>query len=102
MLAELNRKLSLKIPVSYLVEAPTARKFAELLMLTKDVPSRYLVSMQPEGSLPRFTLSIIFWETFSFIVRSLVNLRPPPGVRYPTTCRFDRSASDLQPKGTRL
>ena len=52
MLAEMNKKLSLKIPVSHLVEAPTARKFAEQLMLTKDVPSRYLVSMQPEGSLP--------------------------------------------------
>jgi amino acid adenylation domain-containing protein len=52
MLAEMNKKLSLKIPISHLVEAPTARKFAELLMQTKDVPARYLVSMQPEGSLP--------------------------------------------------
>jgi amino acid adenylation domain-containing protein len=52
MLAEMNKKLSLKIPVSHLVEAPTARRFAELLMQTKDVPARYLVSMQPEGSLP--------------------------------------------------
>jgi amino acid adenylation domain-containing protein len=52
MLAEMNKKLSLKIPVSHLVEAPTARKFAAHLMQTKDVPTRYLVSMQPEGSLP--------------------------------------------------
>jgi thioesterase domain-containing protein len=52
MLAEINKNLSLKIPVSHLVEAPTARKFAELLMQTKDVPARYLVSMQPKGSLP--------------------------------------------------
>jgi amino acid adenylation domain-containing protein len=52
ILAEMNKKLSLKIPVSHLVEAPTARKFAELLLQTKDVPARYLVSMQPEGSLP--------------------------------------------------
>jgi len=52
MLAEMNKKLSLKIPVSHLVEAPTARKFAEQLMQTKDFPGRYLVSMQPEGSLP--------------------------------------------------
>ena len=52
MLAEMNKKLSLKIPVSHLVEASTARKFAELLMQTKDVPARCLVSMQPEGSLP--------------------------------------------------
>jgi amino acid adenylation domain-containing protein len=52
MLAEMNKKLSLKIPVSHLVEAPTARKFAELLTQTRDVPARYLVSMQPEGSLP--------------------------------------------------
>ena len=36
MLTEMNKKLSLKIPISHLVEAPTARKFAELLMLTKD------------------------------------------------------------------
>ncbi len=52
MLAELNRKLGLKMPVSYLVEAPTARKFAELLMQSKEGSARYLVSMQPEGSLP--------------------------------------------------
>ncbi len=52
ILTELNKKLGLKIPVSYLVEAPTARKFAELLMRTKDDPARYLISMQPEGSLP--------------------------------------------------
>jgi thioesterase domain-containing protein len=52
ILAELNKKLSLKIPVSYLVEAPTARKFAELLMRTKNDPTRYLISMQPQGSLP--------------------------------------------------
>jgi amino acid adenylation domain-containing protein len=52
MLAEMNKKLSLKIPVSHLVEAPTVRKFAELVMQTKDAPARYLVSMQPEGSLP--------------------------------------------------
>ncbi|MDX6457255.1 MAG: hypothetical protein QOE55_952 [Acidobacteriaceae bacterium] len=52
VLAELNKKLGLKIAVSYLVEAPTARKFAELLMRTKEGPARYLVSMQPEGSLP--------------------------------------------------
>jgi amino acid adenylation domain-containing protein len=52
MLAELNKKLGLKIPVSHLVEAPTARKFGELLMRTKEVRARYLVSMQPEGSLP--------------------------------------------------
>jgi amino acid adenylation domain-containing protein len=51
ILAELNKKLSLKIPVSYLVEAPTARKFAELLMRTKHDPARYLISMQPQGSL---------------------------------------------------
>jgi len=52
MLTEMNKKLSARIPVSHLVEAPTARKFAELLMPTKAVPGRYLVSMQPEGSLP--------------------------------------------------
>jgi thioesterase domain-containing protein len=52
MLAEINKKLSMKIPVSHLVEAPTARKFAELLMQTKDAAARNLVSMQPEGSLP--------------------------------------------------
>jgi thioesterase domain-containing protein len=52
MLAELNKKLSLKIPVSHLVEAPTARKFAELLTRTKDAPASFLVSMQPKGSLP--------------------------------------------------
>jgi amino acid adenylation domain-containing protein len=52
VLAELNKKLSLKMPVSHLVEAPTARKLAELLMRTKGVPARYLVAMQPEGSLP--------------------------------------------------
>jgi amino acid adenylation domain-containing protein len=52
MLTEMNKKLSVKSPVSHLVEAPTARKFAELLIRTKDAPVRYLVSMQPEGSLP--------------------------------------------------
>jgi amino acid adenylation domain-containing protein len=52
MLAELNKKLSLKIPVSCLVEAPTARKLAELLMRTKEGSAQYLVAMQPKGSLP--------------------------------------------------
>lgn len=52
MLAEINRKLGLKIPVSHLVEAPTPRKFTGELLQTKDDPARYLVSMQPEGSLP--------------------------------------------------
>ena len=52
MLGEVNKKLNVKIPVSHLVEAPTARKFAELLMQTKNSPARYLVSMQPEGPLP--------------------------------------------------
>jgi amino acid adenylation domain-containing protein len=52
MLTEIHAKLGVEIPVSHLVEAPTARKFAELLMQTKDVPARYLVSMQPGGTLP--------------------------------------------------
>jgi thioesterase domain-containing protein/acyl carrier protein len=52
MLAEINKKLGLKIPVSHLIEAPTARKLAELLTRSKHDPARYLVSMQPEGSLP--------------------------------------------------
>ncbi len=52
MLAEIHEKLDIKIPVSHLVEASTARKFAERLTQTKDVPVRYLVSMQPAGSLP--------------------------------------------------
>ena len=52
MLTEMDKKLGLKIPVSHLVEAPTARKFAELLMQTRNGRERYLVTMQPEGSLP--------------------------------------------------
>ena len=52
VLAELNKKLGLKMPVSYLVEAPTARRFTELLTRTKEGSPRYLVSMQPDGSLP--------------------------------------------------
>jgi amino acid adenylation domain-containing protein len=52
MLTEMDKKLGLKIPVSHLVEAPTARKFAELLTQTRNGRERYLVTMQPEGSLP--------------------------------------------------
>ena len=52
MLAEMNKKLGLKLRISHLVEAPTARKFAGLVMRNKDVPARCLVSMQPEGSSP--------------------------------------------------
>jgi amino acid adenylation domain-containing protein len=52
MLTEMNNRLQLKIPISHLVEAPTARKFAELLMQTKDTPGRQLITMQAEGSLP--------------------------------------------------
>ena len=52
MLAEMDKKLGLKIPVSHLVEAPTARKFAELLVQTRNGRERYLITMQPEGSLP--------------------------------------------------
>jgi thioesterase domain-containing protein len=52
MIVDLNKKLGSKLPISYLVEVPTARKFAELMRQTKDAPARCLVSMQPEGSLP--------------------------------------------------
>jgi thioesterase domain-containing protein len=50
--AHMNEKLGCKLPISLLVEAPTARRFAELVTQTKDAPAKYLVSMQPEGTLP--------------------------------------------------
>ena len=52
MLAQMNSTLGCKLPTSLLLEAPTARRFAELAVQTKDAPAKYLVPMQPEGSLP--------------------------------------------------
>ena len=52
MFAQINSTLGWKLPTSLLLEAPTARRFAELAVQTKDAPSRYLVRMQSEGSLP--------------------------------------------------
>ena len=52
MFTQMNDKLGCKLPISLLVEAPTARKFAELVTQTKDAPAKYLVLMQPEGTLP--------------------------------------------------
>jgi thioesterase domain-containing protein len=86
MLAELNKKQGLKMPVSYLVEAPTARKFAELLMRTKEDSTRYLVSMQPEGSLPPIYL-IHHLLGDVFVYRSVANQfapdRPVFGIQAP-------------------
>ncbi len=52
MFAQMNEKLGCKLPISLLVEAPSPRKFAELVSQTKDAPAKYLVTMQPEGTLP--------------------------------------------------
>lgn len=52
MFAQMNDKMGCKLPISLLVEAPTARKFAKLVTQGKDSPAKYLVSMQPEGTLP--------------------------------------------------
>jgi len=52
MSAEMNQKLGYKLPISLLVEAPTARRFAEMLVKVKDSPARHLVLMQPKGLLP--------------------------------------------------
>ena len=52
MLAQMNSTLGRKLPTSLLLEAPTARRFAELAVQTKDGPAKHLVPMQPEGSLP--------------------------------------------------
>jgi amino acid adenylation domain-containing protein len=93
MLAEMNKKLSLKIPVSHLVEAPTARKFAELVMQTKDAPARYLVSMQPEGSLPPIYLihhllgDVLIYRS---VAREFAPHRPVFGIQPPVDL-IDRS-----------
>ena len=57
MFAEINKKLGLKLPISHLLEAPTSRTLAELIRQIKDAPTRCLVSMQPEGSLPPLYLA---------------------------------------------
>jgi thioesterase domain-containing protein/aryl carrier-like protein len=86
MLTELNRNQGLKIPVSHLVEAPTARKFAVLLMRTKNAPERCLVSMQPEGTLPPIYL-IHHLLGDVFIYRSIASQfgkdRPVFGIQAP-------------------
>lgn len=86
VLAEVNKKLGLKMPVGCLVEAPTARKFAELLMRTKDGSPGYLVSMQPDGSLPPIYL-IHHLLGDVFVYRSLAGQfapdRPVFGIQAP-------------------
>ena len=52
MFAQMGNTLGQKLPVNLLLEAPTARKFAETVANIKDAPPRYLVVMQPQGSLP--------------------------------------------------
>jgi amino acid adenylation domain-containing protein len=86
MLTEINKKLSLKLQVSHLLEAPTARKFAEQLMQTKDVPARYLVSMQPEGSLPPiYLIHHLLGDVFIYrsVARQFAPHRPVFGIQPP-------------------
>jgi amino acid adenylation domain-containing protein len=52
MFAEINNMLGYKLPISLLVEAPTVRQFVDLALQIREVPPKYLVLMQPEGSLP--------------------------------------------------
>jgi amino acid adenylation domain-containing protein len=52
MLTKVNKALGWNLPLGLLVEAPTARRFAEIAMQTKNDPPKYLVAMQPEGLLP--------------------------------------------------
>jgi len=99
VLAELNKKLNLKMPVSYLVEAPTARKFAELLMRTKEGSPRYLVSMQPEGSLPPIYL-VHHLLGDVFVYRSIANQfgpdRPVFGIQAPVDLTDQPQPCSLQ------
>src|SRR5258707_15385672 len=86
MLAELNQKLSLEIPVSHLVEAPTSRKFAELLTRTKDAPASFLVSMQPKGLLaPVYLIHHLLGDVLIYhsIASQFAPDRPVLGVEAP-------------------
>jgi amino acid adenylation domain-containing protein len=86
MLAEMNKKLGLKLTINHLVEAPTARNFAGLVMRNKHVPPRCLVSMQPEGSSPPLYLVHHLLGDI-FIYRSVANhfapQRPVFGIQPP-------------------
>jgi amino acid adenylation domain-containing protein len=52
MMAELNQAVGYELPIGLLVEAPTARQFADAATRSKDLRPRHLVTIQPEGSLP--------------------------------------------------
>jgi amino acid adenylation domain-containing protein len=86
MVADIAVKLGRKIPVSWLVEAPTFRKFADRFHTVPDLSAGTLVAMQTEGSLP--PLYLIHHRLGDILVyRAMANCfsphRPVYGVQAP-------------------
>jgi thioesterase domain-containing protein len=93
MFAKMNNTLGYKLPISLLVEAPTARGFAERALQIGHAPASCLVSIQPEGSLPPvYLVHHLLGDVL--IYRSLANLftphlpvfgvQPPPDLTHRT------------------
>ncbi len=86
MFSELDAKLECKLPISMLLEAPTARGFAALIKKSEHSPVRCVVTMQPEGSLPPLYLvhhllgDILVYRT---VANSFAPQRPVSGIQPP-------------------
>jgi hypothetical protein len=102
MFAEINNVLGYKLPVSLLVEAPTARRFAELLTQSREAQARYLVLMQPEGSLPPIYLihhllgDILIYRNLANHFaphRPVYGVQPPADLVHPLTTWLKSSSS---------
>jgi surfactin family lipopeptide synthetase A len=85
MLTAIETELKLKVSISHLLEAPTARKFSRLLIETKDSGARCIIAMQPEGSRPPIYL-IHHMLGDLFIYHAMARLMAP-----------DRPAYGIQP-----
>jgi len=104
MFAQMNNKVGYKLPISLLVEAPTARKFAELVAQAKDAPAKNLVVMQPEGTLPPVYLIhhllgdlLIYRHVANYFAphRPVFGIQPPPDlIKRPQPYSLQDLASD--------
>lgn len=99
MLSEISTKMKLTLTANHLVEAPTARMFAALLTRAKELSTRHLISMQPEGSLPPLYL-VHHLLGDVFIYRTVASLfapdRPVFGVQPPVDLTHRSQRYSLQ------
>jgi amino acid adenylation domain-containing protein len=104
MLTTVNESLGRKLPMSLLLEAPTARQFAEIATHTGEGQSRCIVAMQPQGSLPPiYLIHHLYGDVL--IYRSLANRfapdRPVFGIELPADLIHGAQHSSLETLASR-